>query len=222
MDMKKWLVVLLLTLFTAPVFAQKFAVSSEWGKTVYTGMPNALTVIAEGYKCKDLVLKTNSGSLVAADTCMHTLTLTDTGKVEIELAVITKIITKKGVKTGVKLLGTYTLNAKYIPGPVAKINGKTGGDLSKSGIRELIGLTASLPAGFEATKFRISSYFFVVVRGNNIVYMHKNVNGPFDISVIQFLSKLETGDKIAFIDIAATGPDNKSRKLAPIEFSITE
>lgn len=179
----------------------------------YIGVPNPITVSAAGYSLEDVSVSIPGANVSPGPgKGQFVVTADKPGKV------VASINAKDA--TGVKQVGSMEVRVKYIPDPVAKIGGKTGGGIPSNQFKVQQGIVAVLDGfDFEA-RFIVNSFQFSMLpkRGELI--------GPFQVSgsplfsankqVQDAIARSKPGDRIYLEEIRGVGPDKRSRALSPI------
>jgi hypothetical protein len=211
----KSLIVILFLLMAEEATAQRCAVAIDRENTVYAGIPNALTIAVEGHSSKNIVVKTRQGELETVEGGRYYLNEKNAGMDTLEVFVRSK--------AGLKAVDTFMIRVKQIPAPVAKIANKQGGKIAKEMLNAQIGII-TVQEGFDFdARPKVKSFSMVVLRNDQVIFVHKNVNASFDASIQKFFKQqLLAGDKLAFINIHAIGADGTDRQLQAIELTVTD
>ena len=108
---------------------------------------------------------------------------------------------------------------KRVPDPVAKVAGKKSGTISKANLAAQSVVVAEMEnfdfdLNFRVTSFRMS----VVIKG----FTYDEISNNYRITPKQkgFINQMRRGQRVIFDNIKAVGPDNTTRKLNPIIFTI--
>jgi len=114
-----------------------------------------------------------------------------------------------------KLMGTKDFRVKKVPSPVAKVNGKTGGAITKQVLMAQIGVAADLEnfdfdLKFTVTEFTVST----TIQG----FLQEATSKSYKFSKEQknIIQNLNRGQRIYIQDIKAVGPDGQTRDLSSI------
>jgi gliding motility-associated protein GldM len=184
----------------------------------YIGVPNPVTVSAAGYSMEDIDLTIPGSDAVISKTALgkYDVSLNTQGKV------MAKIIAK--TKEGVKEVGTQEIRVKYIPDPVAEVNGKSGsfGEFANR-IRVATGINAAMKAFDFDVKFQVFSFEFTYLQKRQDPVGPILVSGPMFTSnkqIVDILAKCKPGDKILLENIKARGPDKRPRTLNTIIITV--
>ncbi len=108
---------------------------------------------------------------------------------------------------------------KRVPDPVAKVAGKKGGPISKSNLAAQSVVLAEMENFDFDLKFRVTSFrLSVTIKG--FTYDEISKSNRLTPKQKGFINQMRRGQRIIFDDIKAVGPDNTTRKLNPIIFTI--
>lgn len=211
--MKVIVAISLLLLAPLPARPQQVAIELPDQNIGYAGLDNRLIVAAYQYPCKSLIVTTTLGSIKHTDeVCNYFLRSGKPGIATVEVKV------KKGRDT--LLLGSMPIRIDAIPDPVAMVAGKRGGSIPKNVMAAQLGPVAELLwigicGWFEVVRFRIT-----IIRDEKVIYC-KHLEGTlFDEEVRGRFKAMQPGDTVIISGLAAKGPDEKIRQIAPIEFTI--
>ncbi len=108
---------------------------------------------------------------------------------------------------------------KRVPDPVAKVAGKKGGSVSKATLAAQSVVLAEMENFDFDLKFKVTSFrMSVVIKG----FTYDEISGSNRLTPKQkgFINQMRRGQRVIFDDIKAVGPDNTTRKLNPIIFTI--
>ncbi|MEZ5017202.1 MAG: gliding motility protein GldM [Flavipsychrobacter sp.] len=183
----------------------------------YIGVPNPITVSAAGYSLEDISVNI-PGATVTENTSAgkghYIVNVTKAGKVPADIMAKTD--------NGPKKVGGLEIRVKYIPDPVAKIGGKTGGGLLTNVFKAQSGVVAELEAfDFEA-RFVVTEFEF------SLLPKRGEILGPFPVKsaylkgprgnkqVEDLINRAKPGDKVFVEEIKGIGPDKRQRKLNSI------
>jgi hypothetical protein len=189
------------------LYGQGFAVSADKMNVVYIGVDNPLTIVAEGYKCDQLEVSCESGTILKTGNCEYNIAPVQEGAIEIEV----KARTSKGLKD----LGTIVYRVKPIPDPIVYL-GRTGhfARLNMQGPElRLNGFD------FEA-KFIVKDFTFEVKRKNEIIHSIFNEGQLYSGKVKAIIERLYPGDIITVINVRCVGPDNRTRKVGNASYTL--
>jgi hypothetical protein len=124
---------------------------------------------------------------------------------------------------GIKKVGEMKIRVKFIPDPVAKVGGKTGGGLLTNIFKAQSGVLADLSQFDFDARFVVTSFQF------STLPKHSDLIGPYTVNsskwenskdVMQAIGRAKPGDKVFIEEIKAKGPDGRQRSLNPITLTL--
>ena len=177
-----------------PSFAQKFSVSFPIGSTVYQGSQIPMTVLIEGVKCGNTVIKCGQGEISEVDKCVYIYRSVSVGLDSIEVYI------RKGQK--LQKIGTQKFVVHERPMPEASIGGLKGGTIPKGMLRAQQGVGAYFYVGgnhWEPCK--VESFNFIVLRNNKVVLDIYNEGLLFIQEVKTSIQNLAQGDRLLITNI---------------------
>ncbi|HHJ11260.1 MAG TPA: gliding motility protein GldM [Bacteroidetes bacterium] len=108
---------------------------------------------------------------------------------------------------------------KRVPDPVAKIAGKKGGPINKASLAAQSVVLAEMENFDFDLKFKVTSFrMSVVIKG--FTYDETSSSNRLTPKQKGFINQMRRGQRVIFDDIKAVGPDNTTRELNPIIFTI--
>ncbi len=181
----------------------------------YIGVPNPITVSAAGYSLQDISVNIPGADVTAdkdAGLGHYVVRVSKPGEVD------ANIIAKK-TDGGTEKAGGMKVRVKFIPDPVAKVAGKTGGAIPANVFKAQRGILADLEGFDFDARFVVQSYQLSLLpkRGELI--------GPFEVQsayldkdnrVSDVIKRARPGDRVYIEDIRAKGPDGRTRALTSI------
>lgn len=185
--------------------AQHFAVANEKMNVVYMGVPNPISVSAENCSCKELVVRSSSGTIKGAN-CDYVANVNVPGKLIISL------YKKNGSK--LKKLGEAYFRVKTIPSPVFKI-GPNGRYMSKSVIAAQQYVRVELENFDFDAHFTLESFYTTIERDSSATTTIYNTTSKIGPDLHNAFLNLKIGDTITFDRIFVIGPDKSKRELEP-------
>jgi len=182
----------------------------------YIGVPNPITVTAAGYSLEDVSVSIPGATITPGEA---------KGKYNVQMTTPGKITAVINAKTadGVKQVGAQEIRVKYIPDPVGKVGGKSGGVMPSNIFKAQLGIVAALENFDFDTRFIVTSFDFSMLPKRGELIGPFTVNSPkFDANrqVTDAISRAKPGDKIFLENIRAVGPDKKSRALNTISLTL--
>lgn len=178
----------------------------------YIGVDNPITVSAAGYSIEDIRVNIENADVKAAGSEKGQYIVRVTKPGEVQANILAK--TQEG---GTKVVGGMKVRVKYIPDPVAKVAGVTGGRLATNQFKAQIGILAALDNFDFDTRFVVTSYQFSVLPKRGEFAGPYSVTGPYlgkdNATVKELIDRLAPGDRVYLEEIRAKGPDGIPRKL---------
>ena len=183
---------------------------------MYVGVPNPITVVAEGISCKNTNVAIEDGAIVPGESlCKFVVSFYKPGVVRGRVFLITK--------TGQKILYETKFRVKKLPNPTAKIGGIRNDTIRKSSLVAQLGVLASLEGFDFDAKFSVTNYTLIINRDMKTIF-GKTISktAKFDDEVISQLQSLKDSDMVFVYDIMARAPDGSDRKLDPIYLKVID
>lgn len=210
--MKRTLLVLFYSLMSVMLYGQGFAVSADKMNVVYIGVDNPLTIVAEGYKCDQLEVSCESGTILKTGNCEYNIAPVQEGAIEIEV--------KARTSSGVKRIGTKKFRAKLIPSPTARIAGRSSGLIPTAIFKVQSGISTYIDGFDFESRFRVTRFKVEFFREQKLLYSCVTTGPYFDRLTRDQMNKLKPGDHVSVTDIKALGPDSRERALNNIELTL--
>jgi gliding motility-associated protein GldM len=116
---------------------------------------------------------------------------------------------------GKRFMGKREFRVKKVPNPVAKINGKTGGAITKSVLLAQIGVAAEMENFDFDLKFTVTE-FTVSTTIQGFLQEATSKNYKFTNEQKSIIRNLNRGQRVYLQDIKAIGPDGSTRDLSTI------
>ncbi|MDP4281215.1 MAG: gliding motility protein GldM [Bacteroidota bacterium] len=118
-----------------------------------------------------------------------------------------------------KQMGNMTFRLKRVPDPIAKVAGKSEGNISKSLILASPFLMAEMPVEFDFDlKYQVTSFTFVTDVAGDIVTTRVQ-GGRLTPEIVKVIQNAKKNKRVWFEDINVKGPDG-DRSIAPILLKI--
>jgi hypothetical protein len=194
------------------LYGQGFAVSAEKMNVVYIGVDNPLTIVAEGYKCDQLEVSCESGTIRKTENCEYNIAPVREGAIEIEV--------KARTSSGVKQIGTKKFRVKLIPSPTARIAGRSSGLILAAIFKVQLGVSTFIDGFDFESRFRVARFKVEFFREQKLLYSCVTAGPYFDKPTRDQMNKLKPGDHVSVTDIKAVGPDARERTLNNIELTL--
>jgi len=180
----------------------------------YIGVPNPITVTAAGYSLEDVSVNIPGATVVpGAAKGQFVVTVDKPGKI------VAAINARDKEANGLKQVGAMEVRVKFIPDPVAKVGGKTGGVMLSNQFKVQLGIVASLENFDFDARFTVTSFQFSMLPKRGELIGPFNVNGALfaaNKQVQDAINRAKPGDRIYLEEIRAIGPDRRSRSLNTI------
>jgi hypothetical protein len=189
-------------------------VAADKMNVLYIGIENPMSIAAENYSCKDLVVEISQGTITKDEdySCRHIAKVTTPGKATI-------IIKNKNGK----ILEEAEFRVKRVPDPIAMVAGMNGGVIGKSKFKVQMGIVAVLLNFDIDIRYKIISYDVISFNTRkNTFFFETNLGALFNERVKEKIMNVETDDIFLFDKIKVAGPDGITRELSPITFRIND
>lgn len=196
--------------------AQHATITVDRENIMYVGIPNSITVIAEGLNCKNTNVAIEGGQIIAGEgPCNFVVNVKEPGKV------IAKVYAK--TRQGVKLVGTREFRVHLIPNPVARIGGIRNDTIRRNILAAQLGVIASFENFDFDARAVVTNYTIIMCKDKKTVFSKTIAKtAKFDDEIINQLQTLKNGDLVFICDIVAKGPDGRDRKLDPIYLKVID
>jgi len=171
---------------------------------LYIGVNNPLKIEVAGYEASDLEVLIDNGK-ISGDNDEYIANPLVPG-----IAILT--IKSKGEE-----IETREYKVETVSDPVAKIGGKTGGDIDTDFLLEQDKVIAEIENFTLDIEFRITTFTVSVTKdGHNIE--EKSGSDLITARQKELIKNQDAGQIILFNNIQCMGPDGATRNLNPIEF----
>jgi hypothetical protein len=165
-------------------------VAADKMNVLYIGIENPMSIAAENYSCKDLVVEISQGTITKDEdySCRHIAKVTTPGKATI-------IIKNKNGK----ILSEVVFRVKRVPDPTAIVAGiENGSVVSKSRFKGTLGVTAVL-LGFDLNiTYKTISYDLVSFNAKRKTFFFETNEGAlFNERIKEMMKNIEDGDVIS-------------------------
>jgi len=121
---------------------------------------------------------------------------------------------------GLRKMQTLHFRVKIVPNPIAKVSGKSGGNISKSLFSQFWGVQAELDDFDFDMKFIVKSFNLSTVDAGGYVKEAESAGQRFSSLQKKIIAKLRKGQRVIIDNIKAKGPDGKTRTLQSLSFKI--
>ena len=209
--MKTFTLCALFLFYCLPTFAQKFSVGLDKMNVVYIGISNPLTVTVENLSSKEIVLKTDNGTITGMNGQYEFMP----GKGTAATISIYKKRNGKLIK-----VGQAAYRVKNIPYPVFKI-GSGKDKVSKPEIANQQYVRAELEGIDMDANFTIDSFDVCIVASDTCKFLvRKNVGNKLSDEIRNDFNLLKPNDIVIFKNIYFRRLDGVSDQLVPVMISI--
>ncbi len=199
--------------------AQIAAVKKLYGGTFYIGVPNLIRVVVEKCSCKDIRVRTDTAMVYSVapghEPCEYEIMAKRPG----ELSIVVDV--RKG--NTFRAIDTEKFRVEWIPDPVAKVAGRSMGNIPRNIMRAQMGVFAVLEAVdgfcFDA-RFVVTGFSVIILHNGKAVYSKTMTGARFDDDISNHFGMLEDGDIVVFANITAKGYDARIRNLQPIQLTV--
>ena len=137
-----------------------------------------------------------------------------------ENGIRTKVSVYANVGGEERFMGETKWRVRQVPDPIAKIYGKSGGNITKEEIKVQQGIEAVLEDFLFDLKFRVTEFNMYVQGPSGYTDMYPSKTARFTEDQKRQLENLNTNTIIYFDEIVADGDDGTTRDLNPISFKI--
>lgn len=188
-------------LFSLNCFAQtKVTIASSYHNILTFGFDNPIEISVDGYRCKDLIIKTNNGK-IEGDKCYYNINPEREGEAKIDIYFKNKLIGSR--KFRVYKPEYYTLFC-----------------CSEYQDQLIYNRISSLRLILESPSVQFGDYDLdyqvIIVRGNELLYNGTHAGRKFDEKLMLQISKVQVGDVLIFNDILLSFNNQKNIKLPSI------
>lgn len=171
---------------------------------VYLGVDNPVKIAIEGHSYEDIEVSVPWNGDITGENGNYIIRPEKSGFLMVE------------VKLKDKILSKHEYHVKSIPDPIAKVNGKKGGEVPKIILLAVMGVEA-----YTENSFRFQVVEFVIrVAGKTANNSLRSYSYKITPEQRDLLRKLNSGDIVYFEDIKAAGPGGITRILSPLKFTI--
>lgn len=197
--------------YTYEVGRRSVAVSADKMNVFYIGVDNPVSVSAAGISSNDLRVSASGGgiNLRSSGTGKYVATVSNQGE-----ATIT--VSGGGLKAS-----PFVFRVKKIPDPVAKLSGKTGGEIGSGEFKAQGGLGAFLENFDFDARCEIQGYELVYQAARQDAVPSVNSGGRYNDKSLRLVQQAKPGDRYFFENVRARCPgDQTGRKINDLVFKI--
>ncbi len=205
---------LLVVLFSLNLSGQSITLEPLQKKSIYAHGANYFRFVVGGVPCDSIWVTTNNGR-VEQDSCWLNIVPAEVEGINLSFYNVSNNDTV--------LIESQEFRVLDIPLPYVTLYRKRQGVFSKGALLRSKGLNSDYmdwqvgACGVSAT---INSYRVIVLRGDSLVGTMNVEAAHFTDDVKSIFEKMESGDKVYFMDICATSPLGDSIKLTDISFGV--
>jgi len=197
--MKKYFVVLVaLMAVTTGLFAQyQFAISPVKMNVLYLGIDNPLSISISGVKDENVSAEINHGTLSKVSGNEYIARPSRSGNATIE--VFAEIDGQK------EKIGSMEFRVKMMPVPIAKVAGKSGGNIEKTDLLSQTGVIVDMENFLFDLRYIITQFTVGVATDKGDRVLQSN-SADFTPEQKALLTSLDKGTRVFFTNIKARGP----------------
>lgn len=211
--MKKNILAVVVLILSLSNYAQEFGIVPTKLNILYRGIENPIKVVVENHSCDSVFITSNNLAVKRLYNCNYIVVPGKARSASITVGVIKNNDTI--------LLGRHEFRVWSTPDPVAKLSGRSKGEIPKNLLFQARGLTAEVQYDFEFdVDYKITSYTAVIERDQKVIYEKEFSGNVFPAELRSQFGKLNYRDIIRFENLVATGPDNSPKEISPISFEI--
>lgn len=180
---------------------------------IYKGIENPITILVEGVKSEDVVLKSQFCEFKKYDS-LFTIIPKNEGEIEIE------VYKKSNGK--LSRIGSSKFRCSKLGPPTPYIGNLKAGDVKLKVLEKMPGLIARWEDAVVNADFEIVSFYFSVTSKEKEMVGVQNTGGRFNSEIIDTFKKLKVDDRIVISAIKLKYPDSTIGYIRPIEYLIVE
>lgn len=192
------------------------SISADKMNVFYIGVDNPITCFITGIRGDSLKMSIsgNGSSIQNRGAGSAVVRVTSPNKVTVNLVATNR--------DGKKVSGSKEFRVKYIPDPLPKLGGKNGGTMSIGEFKAQFGLVADLPEFDFDAKFKVLSFDLTVLHENATIQTCTNKGAKFNGACVALIEQAKPNSVYLFSNIKVMGPDERTRQLGTIGFTITQ
>lgn len=194
------------------VAAPSVVVSPLKMNVFYVGVDNPVNISVAGIASSKVVPTVSNGSIVRLNGNYVVRPKYPRKPCDVNVSIKTS--------KGLRKMQTLHFRVKTVPNPIARVAGKSGGNISKSSFAGYWGVKAELDDFDFDMKFNVKSFNLSTVDGGGYVKEAESAGQRFSSSQKKIISKLKRGQRVIIDNIKAKGPDGKVRTLQSLSFKI--
>lgn len=196
--------------FSYEVGRRSVAVAADKMNVFYIGVDNPVTVSAAGVSSNELrVSGTGGGIRLNGSGSKYTVTVSQPGDAKIN-------VSAPGLSNS-----SFAFRVRRIPNPVAKMSGKTGGEIGNGEFKAQDGIAAILENFEFDAKCQIQGYELVYVPKREDAIPSTNPGARFNDKSRRLVDRAKPGDVYFFNNVKAKCPgDSAGREINTLSFRI--
>ena len=176
---------------------------------LYVGVENPISVQVSGVPTEQIQVTIDNG----------TIRRSGSGWIAEPRTAGNATITASGVVDGVTQRGSMPFRVRMLPTPIAKIAGRTGGNIERNVLEAQQGIQADLGADFLFdVRYTVTQFTMETMTGG-VSRAEASTSQMFTPAQMALIRTLTRGSKVFFTNIKARGPDGV-RDLVEIGFTI--
>ncbi len=188
-------------------------VSSTKLNVIYAGIPNPFSVSAAGFPLQSVKASISAGSMSGGNGNY----MVNVGGSQVGSEVSISVSADNNGKT--VSLGSQKFRIKAIPAPVAKVGGRSGGDVASVQLKSESEIEADLDDFPFDVRFKILRYKITIIKPRSDAVTIAGSGGSFTGAVRTAMNAITPGTRVFFEDIVSQGPDGRQRILPSVAFS---
>jgi len=190
------------------------SVSSTKLNVIYAGIPNPFTVSAAGFPLESVRASISGGSMSGGN---GNFSVNVPGSLVGQEVSINVSANNAGKTVS---LGSQKFRVKGIPTPVAKVGGRSGGDVASVQLKSETEIEADLDDFPFDVKFKIQRYKLTIIKPRSDAVTIPGSGGSFAGAVKGAINSITPGTRVFFEDIVSIGPDGRQKILPSLAFSV--
>ncbi|MBS1773577.1 MAG: hypothetical protein JST82_12020 [Bacteroidetes bacterium] len=196
-------------------FAQHVTISADKMNVLYIGVPNPITVVAEGLQCKNVNIAIEGAQIMPGDEpCKFNVVVKEPG------IVIAKVYTIS--KGGNKIIGEIEFRVKRPMLPTARVGGKTCGIITRTELMSQIGVGAYMDNFDFDAPFVVNSFTASIIRNHNTIFEKTNTGAKFNNDILRAIQTIKPGDIFSCADVRVTSTGNNNALTNSIELTVID
>jgi gliding motility-associated protein GldM len=190
------------------------SVSSTKLNVIYAGIANPFTVSAAGFPLESVRASISGGSMSGGNGNYNVNVPGSMVGQEVSI----NVSANNAGKT--VSLGSQKFRVKGIPTPVAKVGGRSGGDVASVQLKSETEIEADLDDFPFDVKFKIQRYKLTIIKPRSDAVTIPGSGGSFAGAVKGAINSITPGTRVFFEDIVSIGPDGRQKILPSLAFSV--